>query len=866
MNNNQFTEKSREALQNAQQLTVEYQNQEMAQEHLACALLSDPQGLIPQLLTKMGKNPQEILSRLQTMIARIPKVTGSGREADKIYISNDVDRARIAAKERAEQMKDEYMSVEHLFMGLLEKPTRAMKELWDSYAITLNAFLPVLQSVRGNSRVTGETPEDTYDVLAKYGTDLTAAARNQKLDPVIGRDNEIRSVIRILTRKTKNNPVLIGEPGVGKTAIAEGLAQRIVRGDVPDSLKDRTVFCLDMGSLIAGAKYRGEFEERLKAVLKEIAKSEGKILLFIDELHTIVGAGKTEGSMDAGNLLKPMLARGELHLIGATTLDEYRKYIEKDAALERRFQPVLVTEPTVEDTISILRGLKERYEVFHGVKITDGALIAAATLSNRYITDRFLPDKAIDLVDEACAMIRTEIDSMPAELDEVSRRIMQLEIEENALKKEDDEASKRRLEMLEEELSKQREKMKEMKARWENEKSAIQKVQKLREDIERTNAEIAKAERNYDLGKAAELKYGELPKLQKELQEEEEIADRDRGEGSLLRDKVTEEEIARIVSRWTGVPVTRLKEGEREKLLKLPELLHQRVIGQDEAVQKVSEAILRSRAGISDENRPIGSFLFLGPTGVGKTELAKALAQALFDDEKNMVRIDMSEYMEKFSVSRLIGAPPGYVGYDEGGQLTEAVRRKPYCVVLLDEVEKAHPDVFNILLQVLDDGRITDSQGRTVDFKNTIIIMTSNLGSQFLLDGIQNGQITADARENVMKLLRSQFRPEFLNRIDEIVFYKPLEKAEIRQIVCLLAKSLESRLQEREITLTLTDAAIDKIADAGFDPVYGARPLKRYMQSHLETMLAKAIIAGDVLPGQNVTVDVNANGELEVKK
>ncbi len=866
MNNNQFTEKSREALQNAQQLTVEYQNQEMAQEHLACALLSDPQGLIPQLLTKMGKNPQEILSRLQTMIARIPKVTGSGREADKIYISNDVDRALIAAKERAEQMKDEYMSVEHLFMGLLEKPTRAMKELWDSYAITLNAFLPVLQSVRGNSRVTGETPEDTYDALAKYGTDLTAAARNQKLDPVIGRDNEIRSVIRILTRKTKNNPVLIGEPGVGKTAIAEGLAQRIVRGDVPDSLKDRTVFCLDMGSLIAGAKYRGEFEERLKAVLKEIAKSEGRILLFIDELHTIVGAGKTEGSMDAGNLLKPMLARGELHLIGATTLDEYRKYIEKDAALERRFQPVLVTEPSVEDTISILRGLKERYEVFHGVKITDGALIAAATLSNRYITDRFLPDKAIDLVDEACAMIRTEIDSMPAELDEVSRRIMQLEIEENALKKEDDEASKRRLEMLEEELSKQREKMKEMKARWENEKSAIQKVQKLREDIERTNAEIAKAERSYDLGKAAELKYGELPKLQKELQQEEEIADRDRGEGSLLRDKVTEEEIARIVSRWTGVPVTRLKEGEREKLLKLPELLHQRVIGQDEAVQKVSEAILRSRAGISDENRPIGSFLFLGPTGVGKTELAKALAQALFDDEKNMVRIDMSEYMEKFSVSRLIGAPPGYVGYDEGGQLTEAVRRKPYCVVLLDEVEKAHPDVFNILLQVLDDGRITDSQGRTVDFKNTIIIMTSNLGSQFLLDGIQNGEITAEARENVMKLLRSQFRPEFLNRIDEIVFYKPLEKAEIRQIVCLLAKSLEGRLQEREITLTLTDAAIDKIADAGFDPVYGARPLKRYMQSHLETMLAKAIIAGDVLPGQNVTVDVNADGELEVRK
>ncbi|NLI22365.1 MAG: ATP-dependent chaperone ClpB [Clostridiales bacterium] len=862
MTSQQFTEKSRAALSEAQQMTVEYQNQEVAQEHLTRALLQDPQGLIPQLLTKMGKDPDAIGSRLETLIARMPKVTGSGREPDKIYIGSDVERALVAAREAAQQMKDEFISVEHLFLGLLRKPSPGMRQLWSDQRVDDRGFLAALQTVRGNTRVTTETPEDTYDVLAKYGQDLVELARNQKLDPVIGRDNEIRSVIRILTRKTKNNPVLIGEPGVGKTAIAEGLALRIVRGDVPESLRDRQIFSLDMGALIAGAKYRGEFEERLKAVLAEIKKSEGKILLFIDELHNIVGAGRTEGSMDAGNLLKPMLARGELHLIGATTLDEYRKYIEKDAALERRFQPVMVLEPSVEDTISILRGLKERYEVFHGVKITDTALVAAAVLSNRYISDRFLPDKAIDLVDEACAMIRTEIDSLPAELDEKQRRIMQLEIELMSLKKEEDEGSRRRRAALEEELAKLREAFSAMKARWENEKSAIAKVQKLREEIEQVNAQIQKAQREYDLNKASELQYGRLPELRKELSAEEEIAEKTRGDNSLLRDKVTEEEINRIISRWTGIPVTRLRESDREKLLKLPEELHRRVIGQDEAVQKVSEAILRSRAGIADENRPIGSFLFLGPTGVGKTELAKALAQSLFDDEKNMVRIDMSEYMEKFSVSRLIGAPPGYVGYDEGGQLTEAVRRKPYCVVLLDEIEKAHPDVFNILLQVLDDGRITDSQGRTVDFKNTIIIMTSNLGSQLLLDGLTGGAIADEAREAVLRLLKSSFRPEFLNRIDDIVFYKPLERAEIMEIVRLQANHLAKRLEQQDIHMELTDRAAEAIVDAAFDPAYGARPLKRYIQSHLETLIARKLVAGEIFPSQVITVDADGEGRL----
>ncbi len=865
MNMNQLTQKTREAIQRAQAIAVEYQHMQVDEEHLAMALTEDASGLIPQLLRQSGASVDALQNLLKDALGRIPRVSGPGREADKVYISPDLDKALTNAEARAKQMKDEFISVEHVWLGITSAPNAHMKDILRQIGWKEDAFMQALSKVRGATRVTTDSPEDTYDALKKYGTDLVAMAKAQKLDPVIGRDNEIRNVIRILSRKTKNNPVLIGEPGVGKTAVVEGLAQRIVRGDVPDSLKDRTIFSLDMGSLIAGAKFRGEFEERLKAVLAEIKKSDGRIILFIDELHTIVGAGKADGAMDAGNLLKPMLARGELHCIGATTLNEYRQYIEKDAALERRFQPVMVGEPTVEDTIAILRGLKERYEVFHGVKIQDNALIAAATLSNRYITDRFLPDKAIDLVDEACAMIRTEIDSLPQELDDIRRRIMQLEIEEAALKKDDDEITKAHLAEVQKELAEKRESFNAMKAKWENEKNAIGKVTKLREDIERTNAAIEKAERDYDLNRAAELKYGELPKLQKELAEEEAIAEKSKGEDSLLRNKVTEEEIARIVARWTGIPVAKLMEGEREKLLHLEDVLHERVIGQDEAVRKVSEAILRSRAGIQDPNRPLGSFLFLGPTGVGKTELAKALAQALFDDEKNMVRIDMSEYMEKFSVSRLIGAPPGYVGYDEGGQLTEAVRRHPYCVVLFDEVEKAHPDVFNVLLQVLDDGRITDSQGRTVDFKNTILIMTSNLGSEYILDGIKDGDITPEARAQVDHLLKTHFRPEFLNRIDEIVYYKPLTREQIGSIVQLMLKSLNSRLSDRQLSVQLTDAALSAVIDQGFDPVYGARPLKRYLQSKVETLIARRIIAADVKPGETMTVDVNDQGELYIR-
>ena len=870
MDMNQFTQKAREALQAAQRIAVEYSNNTVEQEHLLAALAQQQDGLIPQMLTNMGTDPNAFAQAALQRVEALPRVTGSGRDPNQIYIGTDLDRALNAAEAQAKQMKDEYISVEHVFLGILQRPGKGAAELFKAFSITTEKFMQTLSSVRGNQRVTSDNPEDTYNALKKYGQDLVEMAKANKLDPVIGRDTEIRNVIRILSRKRKNNPVLIGEAGVGKTAIAEGLAQRIVKGDVPENLKDRTVFSLDMGALVAGAKYRGEFEERLKSVLNEVKKSEGKIILFIDELHTIVGAGKTDGAMDAGNLLKPMLARGELHCIGATTLDEYREYIEKDPALERRFQPVMVNEPTVEDTISILRGLKERYEVFHGVKIQDAALIAAATLSDRYITDRFLPDKAIDLVDEACAMVKTELDSMPAELDEMNHRITQLQIEEASLKKETDELSKQRLAALEKEMAELRDSFNSKKAQWENEKNAVNKVQSLRADVESTKAEIEKATRTGDYAKAGELQYGKLPNLQKQLEEEEKIADAKK-ESSLLRDRVTDEEIARIVARWTGIPVAKLVEGEREKLLRLPDVLHQRVIGQDEAVQKVADAILRSRAGIANPNRPIGSFLFLGPTGVGKTELAKALAQSLFDDEKNMVRIDMTEYMEKFSVSRLIGAPPGYVGYEEGGQLTEAVRRHPYSVVLFDEVEKAHPDVFNILLQVLDDGRITDSQGRTVDFKNTVIILTSNLGSDLILEDLEKSraegknELSDEAKNAIDQLLKRQFRPEFLNRLDDIVYYKSLTKQEIGSIVDLMLTDLRKRLADKQLNLVVTEAAKNSIIDGGYDPIYGARPLKRYIQSHVETMIAKEIIAGAHSAGDTLTVDADENGRLYLR-
>ena len=863
MNAQKLTQKSLEALQEAQSIASRNSNQAVDQQHLMLALLSQENGLVPQLFVKMDIAPENIEAALTRAVDDIPKVQVGGRAQDSVYISSDLDKAFAEAESEASRMKDEYVSVEHLVMGIMDSPNSALKEIFKTFGVTKTKFLKVLQAVRGNAQVTSQNPEETYDVLKKYGQDLVELARQNKLDPVIGRDSEIRNVIRILSRKTKNNPCLIGEPGVGKTAIAEGLAQRIVSGDVPDSLKDRQVFSLDMGALIAGAKYRGEFEERLKAVLEEVKKSEGNIILFIDELHLIVGAGKTDGAMDASNMLKPMLARGELHCIGATTLDEHREYIEKDPALERRFQPVMVDEPTVEDTISILRGLKDRYEVFHGVKITDGALVSAATLSDRYISDRFLPDKAIDLVDEACAMIKTELDSMPAELDEKRRKIMQLEIEEAALKKETDNLSKERLDALQKELSELRSDFNIQKAKWDSEKSSVDQVSKLKEEIDQINTQIAQAKREYDLNKAAELQYGKLPQAQKALEEaEKKSSNRDM---SLVHESVTEEEIAKIISRWTGIPVSKLSESERQKTLNLDEQLHKRVIGQDEGVTKVTEAIIRSKAGIKDPTKPIGSFLFLGPTGVGKTELAKALAESLFDDESNIVRLDMSEYMEKYSVSRLIGAPPGYVGYDEGGQLTEAVRRKPYSVVLFDEVEKAHPDVFNVLLQVLDDGRITDSQGRTVDFKNTIIIMTSNIGSSYLLEGINpDGSIKPEAEEAVMGDLKNHFRPEFLNRLDEIIMFKPLTKDNISNIINLLVADVNKRLADKELEIVLTDAAKDFIVENGFDPMYGARPLKRYVQKTVETLAAKLILAGNINTGDDIVIDL-VDGKLTAR-